>query len=104
MSASDRVFKCPMLDHQSDGVFEIGVSGFAALESAPPELAFGIAAAAKGEYDRQSNLTLAKIIADILSEPRRHAAIVECVVDQLEGDAQIHSERAARRLLRLLSS
>src|SRR5581483_6681344 len=31
---------------------------------------------------------------------RRFAAVVECVVDELEGDAEIHAERAAGGLLR----
>src|SRR5262252_3406495 len=104
MGTPDRVLDRPVLDHQPDGAIEISVGRFAALERAPPEFALGIAAAAEREHDRQGNLALAKIVADVLAEPRRHAAIIERIVDELKGDAEIHSVGAARRLLRLLPS
>ena len=65
-----------MLEHEPDGVFEIGIGRFAALERAPPELALGVAAAAKREHDRQRDLSLAKVVADILAELGGFAAIV----------------------------
>ena len=43
MGPPDRVLDRPMLDHQSDGVIEIGVGSFAALKRAAPEFALGIA-------------------------------------------------------------
>src|ERR1700747_2393122 len=104
MGTPDRVLDGAMLDHQSDGVVEIGVGRFAALERAPPKFTFGIAAAAEREHDRQCNLAFAKIVADVLAKPRRDAAIVERIVDKLKSDAQIHSIRAACRLLGLLPS
>src|SRR5262249_1178577 len=104
MGPPDRVLDRPVLDHQPDGVTEIGVGRLAALERAPPEFALGIAAAAEREHDRQCNLTFAKIIADILAEPRRHAAIVERIVDELKGDAEIHPVRPALLLPRPLPS
>jgi uncharacterized UPF0146 family protein len=67
--ASDRVLECAMLDHQSDGVIEIGIGRFAALQRTPPKFAFSIVAAAEREHDRQCNLAFAKIVADVLAEP-----------------------------------
>src|SRR6516162_7041759 len=104
MGAPDRILDRPVLDHQPDGVIEVSVGRFTALERAPPEFALGIAAAAKREHDWQGNLASAKIVADVLAQPRRHAAIVERIVDELKGDAEIHSVGAARRLLRFLPS
>src|SRR5262249_57677577 len=92
------------LDNRPEGVMGVSVGGFAALEGAPPEFALGIAAAAEREHDGKGNLALAKIVADVLAEPRRHAAIIERIVDELKGDAEIHSVGAARPLLRLLPS
>src|ERR1700746_3329878 len=102
--APDRVLDRPMLDHQPDGVIEIGFGRFAALQRAPPKFAFGIAAAAEREHDRQRNLAFAKIVADVFAKARRYATIIECVVDELKGDPEIHAVGAARRLLGLLPS
>ena len=37
--AADRVLERAVFDHQSGGMIEIGVGGFAAFERAPPEFA-----------------------------------------------------------------
>jgi hypothetical protein len=76
-----------MLGHEADGVLEVGIGRFAALERAPPEFALGVAAAAEGEHHRQCDLSFAEIVADVLAEVLRRTAVVERVVDQLEGDA-----------------
>src|ERR1700675_2906665 len=102
VGTADRVLERAMLDHQADGVIEIGIFGLAALQRPPPEFALIIAAAAEGEHDRQRDLALAKIVTDVLAQSRRGAAVVEYVVDQLEGDAKIHAERPAGGLLGLL--
>src|SRR5690349_23117803 len=102
MGAADRVLDGAMLDHEPDGMIEIGGGRFAALERAPPEFALGIAAAAECEHDRKCDFSFAKIVADVLAEPRRHPAIVERVVDQLKGDAEIHAVGTACRLLGFL--
>src|ERR1700735_2471448 len=95
VGAADGVFQRAVLDHQSDGMIEIGVLGLAALKRPAPEFAFIVAAASESEHHRKCDLALAEIVADVLAEPRRRAAIVEHVIDQLEGDAEIHAERAA---------
>ena len=99
VGAANRVFERAVLGHKPDGVLEIGVIGFAALQGAPPEFALGVGAAAEGEHHRKRDLALAEIVADVLAELLRGAAIIEHVVDQLERDAEIYAERAAGGLL-----
>ena len=67
----------------------------ALLQRAAPELALLWRAAAERQNHRQSDLSLAEIIADILAELGRGAAVIERVVDQLEGDAEIEAVAAA---------
>ena len=50
---------------------------------------------------RQGDLSLAEIIADILAELGRRAAVVERVVDELKGDAEICAVALAGGDLRL---
>src|SRR5581483_2761048 len=102
MGAADRIFQRPVPGHQADGMVEIGVGRFAALERTPPEFALFVSAATKREYDWQRDLAFAEIVADVFAEARRSAAVVEHVVDELERNAEIHTERAARGLLGLL--
>src|ERR1700683_4674533 len=104
LSASDRVFERAVLGHQADGVFEVVVARLAALQRAAPEFALGVAAAAEGKHDRQRDFALAKIVADVLAELLRRSAVIENVVDELECDPKIHSERAASRLFGLFAS
>ena len=68
VSAPDRVLERAVFGHKPDGVFEIGVSRLAAFERAPPELAFGVAAAAESEHHRQRDLSFAKVVADVFPE------------------------------------
>ena len=64
-------------------------------------VALALRAAAERQHHRQRDLALAEIVADILAELGRLAAVVERVVDELEGDAEIHAERAAGGVLGL---
>src|SRR5260370_6637414 len=89
-----------MLVEERDGAIEIVVAVLEVFQCAPPKAPLVIVAAAEGENDRQGDLALAEIVADRLTEiglPRR---IVEHVVDQLEGDAEIEAESGERRFLR----
>ena len=54
-----------------------------------------VAAAPEGEHHGQGDLALAEIVADVLAELGARAAVVEGVVDELEGDAEIHAVGAA---------
>ena len=60
-----------------------------------------IVAAAERQHHGQRNLALAEIISDILAELGGLAAIIQHIVDQLEGDAEIHADRTAGGLLGL---
>ena len=55
-----------------------------------------VAAAAEAQDDGQRDLALAEIIADRLAEPGAVARIVERVVDELEGDAEVAAVRLER--------
>ena len=88
-----------MLGHQDDCEIQIGVGRLAVLERAPPEDALALGAAAERQHHRQRDLAGTEIIADILAELGRLAAVVERIVDELEGDAEIHAEGPAGRLL-----
>src|SRR3546814_16448321 len=57
-----------------------------------PELAFVGAAARIGEDDRQGDLAVAKIVADALAHRLGVGDIVDRVVDELKGDAEIAAE------------
>src|SRR5207247_430756 len=88
-----------VLGHQRDRQFEVGVGRLAVLERAPPKDAFALGAAAERQHHRQRDLAGAEIIADVLAELGRLAAVVERIVDELEGDAEIHAKGATGRLL-----
>src|SRR5262245_64088492 len=98
VGAPNRVLKRTMLGHEADGVLKVGVGRLAALERAAPELALGVAPAAEREHHRQCDLSFAEIVADILAELLRGAAVVERVIDELEGDAEVIDERTAHGL------
>src|SRR3954452_12050979 len=97
--ALDRVFECAMLGHQADGMLQIGIGRVAVLEGAAPERPLALRSPAKRQDDGQRDLAFAKIIADVLAELGGLAAIVERIIHELKGDAEIHAERAAGRLL-----
>src|SRR5947207_4951955 len=80
--------------------FEIAVVLVEILDGALPEFAVYGTAAQEGEDHRQGDLALAKIVAYGLAELGLAAGIVERVVDQLEGDAEIHAEALERHTLR----
>src|SRR5271166_2733122 len=98
-SALDGILDRAMLHHQTDGVLEICIGGIRILKRTPPEFPFALRSASERKHDGQRDLAFAKIIADILAELYGLASIVERVIDQLEGDAQIHAERSAGGLL-----
>ena len=101
LGAVDRVFQRAVLRHQPDRVIEVAISDLAALQRPDPEFALAVIAASECQHDRQRDLALAEIVADVLAELCRLAAIVEHVIDELEGNAEIHPDRAAGSLLRL---
>ncbi len=93
----DRSVALQQVDRGSERI----VVDLAGLQRALPELALAIRSAPHREDDGEGDLTLAKIVTDLLAELGLAAAIVERVVDQLEGDAEIGAVGAACRLFRL---
>ena len=77
---------------------EIVVALIAVFERALPEAAVVGVAAAVGENDRQRDLAFAEIVADRFSEQGLLAGIIERIVHQLEGDAEIATEGFKRGL------
>ena len=88
-----------MLHHQADRIFEVGVGRVPLLERAPPECPLALRSAAERQHYRQRDLALAKIVAGVLAELGRLAAVIEGVIHELKGDTEIHPERAAGVLL-----
>src|SRR5689334_15871222 len=87
--ALDRVIEGAVPAHDAKGLLE-GAIGALALVAAPER-----------EHDRQRDLALAEIVAEVLAELRAGAAVIERVVDELKGDAEIHAVAAAGRGLGL---
>ena len=68
---------------------EVALALLALLERAAPEPALRGIAALEGQDHRQGDLTVAEVVADALAQHHLARAVVEHVVDQLEGDAEI---------------
>ena len=100
LGAVDGVLERAVFGHQADGVIEIAVADLAALQRVDPECTLDIVAAAERQHHRQRDLALAEIVADVLAEFCGLAAVVQHVVHQLEGDAEINADRAACGLLK----
>ena len=81
-----------MAAHQFDRMLEIAVALLAVLQRAAPEFALALVGGAQRQYHRQRDLAVAEIVADALAELRLQRRIVEHVVDELEGDAEIAAE------------
>src|SRR5215204_5122833 len=75
--AVDCVVERPMAAHDRDGPFEISLLALAPDQRARPEFALLRVAAAEGQHDRQGDLALPEIVADVLSELLARAAVVE---------------------------
>src|SRR5258708_1395723 len=90
--------------HQLDGVLEIAVALLEILDRAPPEGALALRGLAQRQHHRQRDLTLAEIVAHGLAELRLAGGVVEHVVYQLEGDAEIATKALHRLRLNPRSS
>src|SRR5579864_4128433 len=87
--ALDGVLERAMLLHRQKREFEIAVGNLAFFQGAAPEFALLRASPPERQDDRKRDLALAEIIAHILAELDRGAAIVERIVDELKGDSKI---------------
>lgn len=93
----NRVVQRVVLLHQLDRMCKVAVAALAILQGALPEGALFRRAAPEGQHDGQGDLALAEIVADILAECRHPAAIIQRIVDKLEGDAEIAAVGFERR-------
>src|SRR5262249_29343926 len=80
-------------------MLEVGVGRVPLLERTPPERPFALRSAAERQDHRQRDLALAKIVPGVLAELGRLTTVVEGVIHELEGDTEVHPERAAGVLL-----
>src|SRR5690606_5659255 len=99
--ASDRIGDRVVLLHQLESDFELLVVGLVFLDCRLPELALFLRSPAEAEDDRQSYLTFAEVVTDILAEARRIARVIERIIDKLEGKSKIGAVRAQRCPIRL---
>ena len=70
-------------------MLQIAVLDVALDDGAVPELAVAIVAAAEAEDDRQRDLAFAEVVADRLAERALSPRLIERIVDELEGDAEV---------------
>src|SRR6202161_1101334 len=99
--AFDGVFESAMLPHRRQSELEIAVDDIALFQCPAPEFALLRPPAPERQHHRQGDLSLAEIITDILAELGRRAAIVERVIDELKGNAEIGAVTLAGGDLRL---
>jgi hypothetical protein len=71
------------------------------LDAAPPEAALGLVAPAEGQHHGQGHLALAEIVAHGLAQLGLLGGIVQHVVDELEGDAEVEAVAVEGLLLHL---
>src|SRR5690606_27055193 len=86
---------------QLDGMREVFVLGAEAGDGFFPELALLARPARIGEDRRQGHLAFAEIVAAVLAHVGGAAVVVDRVVDQLEGDAEVAAVVVERALLGL---
>ena len=88
-----------MTGQQGHCTREVVVALLLVLHGAPPEGALLIVAPAKRQHHGQRDLAVAEIVAHRLAQYRFAGAIVEGIVDQLIGDAEVEPEASERFLL-----
>src|SRR5258708_6899116 len=79
--ALDGVFERAMLLHRRQREFKIAIANLALFQRPAPEFPLVAPPTPERQHHRQGDLALAEIIADILAELGRRAAIIERVVD-----------------------
>src|SRR5215472_15797379 len=68
LSAVHGVLERAILAHQANCMLEITVTDLAPLQRLNPECARTVIPAAESEHDREGDLALAEIVADVLAE------------------------------------
>src|SRR5262245_60758248 len=85
--------------HQANGVLEVAGLNLGLAQRTPPERAFLLAAAAEAHDHGQRDLAFAEVVAGGLAESGAVAGVVERIVDELEGDAEVVAVALQRRPL-----
>src|SRR5215216_951297 len=88
-----------MAVHDRDRLLEFAIPSLALFEDTAPERTLAVVAAAERQDDGKGDLSLAEVVAYVFSELRAGAAVVERVVDELEGDPEVHPVGPTGRLL-----
>src|SRR5882672_5726718 len=96
--AGDGVAQGAVAVEQADGALEVVVALFEIFQGTAPECPLGLVAASERQDDGKRDLAVTEIVADALAEFGLFGGIVEHIVDELEGDAEIEAE-AFQRLL-----
>ena len=99
--ALDRVVERAAVLEQPDGAARSSSAARLPAIASRQKRALVVGAAGIGEDDRQGDLAVAEIVADALAHRRRVGGIVDRVVDQLEGDAEVAAIGVERLLDRL---
>ena len=82
-------FDRTVLLHQPDRPLEIALLDLVVAQRSLPEIALKFSPAPEAEDHGEGDLALAKVVADGFAEMAAVAGIIEHIVDQLEGDAEI---------------
>ena len=82
------LFERPMSGHQGNCLLKIIVALIALFDCPAPEGAFLRVGSRNGLDHRQCELSLAKIVADILADDRALPGIVQKIIDHLKGHAK----------------
>ena len=82
-------FDRTVLLHQADRPLKIALLNLGVAQRPFPEIALDIPAAPETEDHRKGDLALAEVITHGFAEMAAVAGIIERIVDQLEGDAEI---------------
>ena len=99
--ALDGVLQRPVPAHDADGALQIALGDLARLERPCQKARSSAVPRRKDSTTGRVILPSRKSSPTFLPSSRRVAAIVERVVDELEGDAEIHAVAAAGGLLGL---
>src|SRR4029434_1158914 len=99
----DSVFDRMVFRHQGNCLIKIVVADVALPQRSVPERTLAFRAPTEGQDNRQSDFSLTEIVADIFAQLCGLAAVIERIVDELKGKAEIHPEGAAGRALGFFS-
>ncbi len=87
----DGVFQRAVAFHQLDCLAQIVIDLLLFFQCAAPERPFGLVAAQEGKDDGKGDFAFTEIVSDRFAELFLACGIIQRIVDQLKGDAEIHA-------------